>query len=202
MSNYPRDEFDAIEEHSARHGVHRSSLDPQRRSLMPLMVVGVVALCVGLLAFFIMPKMFTTTTPPAAVVAQSSTAAPSATAPPATPSAAPSTAPAETPTPTPTPSPTPTPTAVVDKTVPVAIFNAAGVSGLAASYAGRVQADGWMVSQSANWAGQPQATSVIFYSDVAQKGNAEALSALLGIPALLETPELGVPLAVVLGPGA
>ncbi|MDD0856915.1 LytR C-terminal domain-containing protein [Arthrobacter alpinus] len=91
---------------------------------------------------------------------------------------------------------------MVDKTVPVAIFNAAGVSGLAASYAGRVQADGWMVSQSANWAGQPQATSVIFYSDVAQKGNAEALSALLGIPALLETPELGVPLAVVLGPGA
>lgn len=200
MSNYPRDEFDAIEEHSARHGVHRSSLDPQRRSLMPLMVVGVVALCVGLLAFFIMPKFFTTTTPPVAEVTQSSTAAPSATAAPATPSAAPTTAPVETPTPTPTPEPTPT--AVVDKTVPVAIYNAAGVSGLAATYAGRVQADGWMVSQSANWAGQPQATSVIFYSDVEQKGNAEALSALLGIPTLLETPELGVPLAVVLGPGA
>lgn len=201
MSNYPRDEFDAIEEHSARHGVHRSSLDPQRRSLMPLMVVGVVALCVGLLAFFIMPKFFTTTTtPPVAEVTQSSTAVPSATAAPATPSAAPTTAPVETPTPTPTPEPTPT--AVVDKTVPVAIYNAAGVSGLAATYAGRVQADGWMVSQSANWAGQPQATSVIFYSDVEQKGNAEALSALLGIPTLLETPELGVPLAVVLGPGA
>ncbi|WP_104108561.1 LytR C-terminal domain-containing protein [Arthrobacter sp. N199823] len=201
MSNYPRDEFDAIEEHSARHGVHRSSLDPQRRSLMPLMVVGVVALCVGLLAFFIMPKFFTTTTtPPVAEVTQSSTAAPSTTAAPATPSAAPTTAPVETPTPTPTPEPTPT--AVVDKTVPVAIYNAAGVSGLAATYAGRVQADGWMVSQSANWAGQPQATSVIFYSDVEQKGNAEALSALLGIPTLLETPELGVPLAVVLGPGA
>ncbi|WP_218712629.1 LytR C-terminal domain-containing protein [Arthrobacter sp. BF1] len=201
MSNYPRDEFDAIEEHSARHGVHRSSLDPQRRSLMPLMVVGVVALCVGLLAFFIMPKFFTTTTtPPVAEVTQSSTAAPSTTAAPATPSAAPTTAPVETPTPTPTPEPTPT--TVVDKTVPVAIYNAAGVSGLAATYAGRVQADGWMVSQSANWAGQPQATSVIFYSDVEQKGNAEALSALLGIPTLLETPELGVPLAVVLGPGA
>lgn len=201
MSNYPRDEFDAIEEHSARHGVHRSSLDPQRRSLMPLMVVGVVALCVGLLAFFIMPKFFTTTTtPPVAEVTQSSTAAPSTTAAPATPSAAPTTTPVETPTPTPTPEPTPT--AVVDKTVPVAIYNAAGVSGLAATYAGRVQADGWMVSQSANWAGQPQATSVIFYSDVEQKGNAEALSALLGIPTLLETPELGVPLAVVLGPGA
>lgn len=201
MSNYPRDEFDAIEEHSARHGVHRSSLDPQRRSLMPLMVVGVVALCVGLLAFFIMPKFFTTTTtPPVAEVTQSSTAAPSTTAAPATPRAAPTTAPVETPTPTPTPEPTPT--TVVDKTVPVAIYNAAGVSGLAATYAGRVQADGWMVSQSANWAGQPQATSVIFYSDVEQKGNAEALSALLGIPTLLETPELGVPLAVVLGPGA
>lgn len=200
MSNYPRDEFDAIEENSARHGVHRASIAPQRRSLMPLMVVGIVALCVGLLAFFIMPKMLNNNiTQPPAIVSETTTAPPSAT------SATPTTpAPSETPveTPTPTPSPSPSPDSVVDKSIPVAIYNATGIPGLAASYAGRVQVDGWTVSTAANWNGQAQAASVIMYSGIEQKANAEALSALLGIPALAEASEFGVPLAIILGPGA
>ena len=200
MSNYPRDEFDAIEENSARHGVHRASIAPQRRSLMPLMVVGIVALCVGLLAFFVMPKMLNnTTTPPPAAVSETTSAPPStSSAPPTTP--APSATPSETPTPTPTAEPSPE--SVVDKSIPVAIYNATGLPGLAANYAGRVQADGWTVSQTANWNGQPQTVSVIFYSDIEQKANAEALGALLGFPAMTETAEFGVPLVVVLGPGA
>ncbi|MHA7305242.1 LytR C-terminal domain-containing protein [Arthrobacter sp. TMN-49] len=91
---------------------------------------------------------------------------------------------------------------MVDKSVPVAIFNSAGVSGLASRYSGLVVAEGWTVSQSANWAGQPQATSVIFYSGIEQKANAESLSKALNIPGMVDTAELGIPLAVVLGPGA
>lgn len=196
MSNYPRDEFDAVEENSARHGVHRSSMEVRSRSLLPLMVVGVAALCVGLLAFFIVPKMTTTTTPPPA--AQTSATAPATTVAPEPTTEAP------TPTPTPevTPTPTPTPEAVVDKAVPVSVFNATGISGLAAQYAGTIMADGWSVTQQSNWVGQPQSTSVIFYSGAAQKVNAEALSKLLNIPTLVDTADLGIPLAVVLGPGA
>ncbi|MHA7176237.1 LytR C-terminal domain-containing protein [Arthrobacter sp. Sr24] len=200
MSNYPRDEFDAIEENSARHGVHRASIAPQRRSLIPLMVVGIVVLVVGLLAFFVMPKMLNnTTTPPPVAVSETTTAPSSATsAPPTTP--APSTAPVETP--TPTPSAEPTPESVVDKSFPVAVYNATGLPGLAGSYAGRVQAEGWTVSESANWNGQPQVSSSIIYSGIEQKANAEELSALLGIPAIAESNEFGIPLMVILGPGA
>ena len=204
MSNYPRDEFDAVEENSARHGVHRSSMEAQGRSLMPLMIVGVAALCVGLLAFFIMPKILGNTTPPPLVANQTTAAptlvptAPATTAPAPTDSA--TTKPTETPTSTPTAEATPE--SVVDKSVTVAIFNATGVPGLAARYAGTVQGDGWVVSQSSNWGGQPQNTSVIFYSGLEQKANAVALGGLLNITELVDTAELGLPLAVVLGPGA
>lgn len=195
MSNYPRDEFDAVEENSARHGVHRSSMEVRSRSLLPLMVVGVAALCVGLLAFFFVPKMTTTTPPPAAqtsATAPATTAAPEAT----------TEAPTPTPTPEVTPTPTPTPEAVADKTVAVSVFNATGISGLAAQYAGTIMADGWSVAQQSNWVGQPQSASVIFYNGATQLVNAKALSKLLNIPTLVDTAELGVPLAVVLGPGA
>ncbi|MDO5753545.1 LytR C-terminal domain-containing protein [Arthrobacter sp.] len=173
MSNYPRDEFDAVEENSARHGVHRALMEPHRSSLMPLMIFGVVALCVGLVAFFIMPKMFNTTSMP--LVGVSTSGAPLSTQ--------------------------PTPASAVDKNVPVDVFNATGIPGLAAQYAGRVTSDGWPVGLSANWAGAPQAASVVFYSGIKQKANAEALSVLLNIPAVAETTELGLSLAVVLGPG-
>lgn len=198
MSKYPRDEFDAIEENSARHGVHRASMEIQGRSLLPLMIVGVVALCIGVLAFFIMPKMLSNTTPnqPAVVNSASAPATPA-------PSVAPTTqAPTTAPVATTQPTPSPTPASAVDKSVPVAIFNAAGVPGLASRYSGLVTAQGWTVSQSANWAGQPQPASVIFYSGTEQKANAESLSKTLNIPTLVDTAELGIPLAVVLGPGA
>ena len=199
MSNYPRDEFDAIEESSARHGVHRTSMEPQRRSLMPLMIFGVAALCVGLLAFFIMPKILTSTTTPLPAAVSSSSAVPEAANPPAE---VPSEAPTPEPQVTAEPTPEPIPDSVVDKSAPVAIFNATGIPGLAAKYTGLVTADGWSVSQSANWAGQPQATSVIFYNGIEQKANAEEIGALLNIGSFVDTAELAIPLAVVLGPGA
>lgn len=192
MSNYPRDEFDDVEENSARHGVHRSSMEPQARSLMPLMIVGVVVLCVGLLAFFIMPKMLNNTTAPD-TTGTTTTAAPSVT---------PSVEAAPTEAPTTAPEVAPVPDSVVDKAIPVAIFNATGMPGLAGRYSTLVAGDGWSVSQAANWAGQPQSVSVIFYNGIEQQANAQALGTLLNIPTLVDTAELGIPLAVVLGPGA
>lgn len=199
MSKHPRDEFDAVEENSARYGVHRASMETRSRSLMPLMIVGIAALCIGLLAFFILPKMLNNNNSP---MAGNTTSAIST--PPAEPSAEPTEEPTAEPTEEPAEEPTeePTPDSVVDKSIAVAVFNATGVPGLAAQYAGRVTGDGWTVAQSANWAGQPQSTSVIFYSDITQKANAEALGALLKVPTLVETAELGLPLAIVLGPGA
>ena len=51
----------------------------------------------------------------------------------------------------------------------------------------RLQNDGWTLGQVGNWAGAPQQGSVIFYSGAAQEANAEALAALLGIPALVNS---------------
>jgi hypothetical protein len=58
------------------------------------------------------------------------------------------------------------------------------------------------VSQTGNWSGAPQAVSSVIYSGTAQKANAEALGKLLNISTLLDSTEMGVPLTVVLGPGA
>lgn len=200
MSKHPRDEFDAVEENSARYGVHRASMETRSRSLLPIMIVGVAALCIGLLAFFVMPKLLNNNTSPLAGNTTSAVSTPQADQTTEPPTPEPTEAATEAPTEEPTPEPTPD--SVVDKSIAVAVFNATGVSGLAAQYAGRVTGDGWTVAQSANWAGQPQSTSVIFYSDITQKANAEALGTLLNIPTQVETAELGLPLAIVLGPGA
>lgn len=84
----------------------------------------------------------------------------------------------------------------------MAIFNATGISGLAAKYSGIVGADGWTVSQAGNWTGGLQGASSIVYNGAAQKANAEAVSKLLGIGTLIDSAEMGVPLTVILGPGA
>ena len=200
MSKYPRDEFDAVEENSARYGVHRASMEVRTRSLVPILIVGVAALCIGLLAFFIMPKLLNNGTAPVAGSGTSAVSTPPSAQ--ATESPAAETTDAATEEPTAEPTPEPTAGSAVDKGTPVAVFNGTGTPGLAARYASLVGGDGWTVSQSANWAGLPQQTSVIFYSDATQQANAEALGVLLSIPTQVESAELGLPLAVVLGPGA
>ncbi|HEY8294572.1 MAG TPA: LytR C-terminal domain-containing protein [Micrococcaceae bacterium] len=204
MSQYPRDEFDKVPENSSRQGVHRSSVEPVRRGLGPLIAFGIVALIIGALAFTVLPKLgfagasaSTTATSSPAAAGPSSTAGQSASA--AMTSSAPVTSSA------PKASSAPATTAAapaVDKSTPVSVLNASGVAGLAAKYAATVTAAGWSVSQTANWAGAAQPSSVIFYNGAAQKGNADALGSLLGITRLIDTAELQVPLAVVVGPGA
>ncbi|GAA1047916.1 LytR C-terminal domain-containing protein [Arthrobacter russicus] len=200
MSKYPRDEFDNVPESSSRQGVHRTAMDAPRPGLWPIVAFAVVALLIGAAAFLVIPRLIGTA--PAASGESSSGQSPSNSATADSPS--PSSSAASTPPATPTAPSTPTtpPPPPVDKTQPVNVYNATTISGLSARVAQQVRADGWTVPLSANWQGYAQPSSVIFYNGAAQKPNADALGALLGITRLVDTADLGIPLAVVLGPGA
>ena len=90
---------------------------------------------------------------------------------------------------------------MIDKTQPVAVFNGTTTAGLANRVGGTVSTAGWTIGTLGNWGGAPQQRSVIFYSGAAQKGNAEALGKLLGIPTVVDSAEFQLPLVVVLAPG-
>ena len=214
MTNFARDEFDRVPEVSSRQGVHRVVSAPSRPKLWPILSVGIGALAVGMVAFLLLPQLGfqTATAPQPAAAAGTSTststaqASPTArpsesAAPSATASASPSASdPASSSALEPATSETIAP-AAVDKSQPVAIFNGTLTSGLAGRVGATVKSDGWVLGEVANWQGAPQQQSVIFYSDAAHRANAEALSALLNIPALVESADFPTPVAVVLGPG-
>ena len=210
MTKYARDEFDRVPETSARQGVHRAVAASRRRSLAPILAAGCVALAIGLVAFLILPKLGFSAGQAAAVTAGGSASASASSSPSATSTVSPS------PTPTspepagteaaaaPSASPSTTPSATaaaVDKTQPVTIYNATTTAGLATRVGGTVTSDGWVLGETGNWGGVPQQTSVIFYSGIEQKDNAEALGALLGVDTLVDSAEFNMPLVVVLGPG-
>ncbi|MBO0898232.1 MULTISPECIES: LytR C-terminal domain-containing protein [Arthrobacter] len=207
MSNYPRDEFDKVPETSSRQGVHRERLIPSRSSGLGLIItVGVLALVLGVAAYFVLPRLGIGTDdgdrapaadssasvespePQASEPGQSTEPTPSATA-------APSAEPA--PTPSPTPSPTP---AAADRSQPVVVLNGSGIGGLGASVSARLGADGWTTAQVANWGGQQLQGSIIFYGTEDQLPNAQELSQLLGIPTVVQSPDFTL-VTVVPGPG-
>ncbi|TLM84156.1 LytR C-terminal domain-containing protein [Pseudarthrobacter sp. NamE5] len=223
MTKYARDEFDKVPEAASRQGVHRTASAPSRVRLWPILAVGCVALAIGLVSFLILPKLGFGG--PASQASASLEAAPLAQA-----GATPSSTASASATPSAEPSPSASsedtssedasvggsteagtgagsstqPTALaaaVDKTQAVAVYNAAGTSGLASRVGGTVQSDGWILGQVGNWAGAPQQGSTIFYDGADQLANAQALAELLGVPTVVNSPEFQVPLVVVLGPG-
>jgi hypothetical protein len=209
MTRYARDEFDRVPETASRQGVHRVASGPARRRLWPILAVGIAALAIGLVSFLILPKLgFLPAGSQASTSMESSKAAEAGAEPSAGPEGSPSaqppasaepsgTAEAE---PGATPSATPS-SAHVDKSQAIAVYNGAGIAGLAGRVSSIVQADGWTLGQVGNWGGTPQKTSVIYYAGPAQKAKAEALSGLLKIPTLVNSAEFQVPVVVVLGPG-
>lgn len=202
MTKYARDEFDRVPEASTRQGVHRTVAASRRRRLAPILAAGAAALAVGLVAFLILPKLgFAPAGTTAAVSAEQGSTAAASPAPEASSAAPASAPPSASPSASATPSSTPKATAPVDKTQPVAIYNGTTTAGLAGRVGGTVTTAGWALGPMGNWSGVRQPTSVIFYSNAAQKGNAEALGSLLGITAMKETAEFKMPLVVVLGPG-
>jgi hypothetical protein len=212
MTRYARDEFDKVPENPQRQGVHRTASAPSRVRLWPILAVGVAALAIGLVSFLILPKLGFSGT--GAQVSSSQEAAPLAET-----GTTPSASPESTPEPTtdavpsastePSPSPEAVPEAttaaqaqvVLDRTQPVAVYNATGTAGLAGRVGGTVQADGWTLGQVGNWAGAPQQGSTIFYAGPEQLANAQALARLVGVSTLVSSTDFQVPLVVVLGPG-
>lgn len=201
MTKFARDEFDQVPQNTSRQGVHRDAQETARPTLWPVLTVGAVALVLGLVAFLVLPNL--------GLLGPGASSSVSTPAPQQT-STAPSAAPTESSEPSASsePSTEPTPSASetqssapVDKTTPVAVYNGAGVAGLAGRVAGLVEGDGWTLSTVGNWGGLPQQTSVIFYNAPEQRVNAEALRTLLGIQAIVETPDVQQPLVVVAGPG-
>jgi len=209
MTKYARDEFDRVPETSTRQGVHRAVAASRRRSLAPILAAGCVALAIGLVAFLILPKLGFSAGQAAAVTAGGSASASASSSPSATSTVSPSPTPTspepagtDAAAPAASPSATPSATAAaVDKTQPVTIYNATTTAGLATRVGGTVTSDGWVLGETGNWGGVPQQTSVIFYSGVEQKDNAEALGALLGVDTRVDSAEFNMPLVVVLGPG-
>lgn len=58
MTQYPRDEFDDVPEVSSRQGVHREHLAAPRAGSLGLMILaGLLALLVGLTAYFVLPGL-------------------------------------------------------------------------------------------------------------------------------------------------
>lgn len=209
MSKYPRDEFDKVPETSSRQGVHRERLIPSRSGNLALIItVGVLALILGLAAFFILPRLGlgAQSSDAPAPAATSSTSAespepePAETQPAETEPAPPTPSASPTPSESPTPAPSPTPAAVVDRAQPVVVLNASGIGGLGANVSARLAAEGWTTAQVANWGGTPLQTSVIFYNNPDQLPNAQELSRVLGIPTLRESPEFSL-VTVAPGPG-
>lgn len=216
MTKYARDEFDKVPETASRQGVHRTASAPSRVRLWPVLAVGCVALAIGLVSFLILPKLglagpasqasagleatplagtgSTPSSTPDASATPSAESEPAASTETAGSEAAPAAGAGSSTQPT-------AQAASVDKTQPVAVYNAAGTAGLAGRVGGTVQADGWSLGQVGNWAGAPQQGSIIFYSGAAQRANAEALGALLGVPTVANSTEFQVPLVVVLGSG-
>ena len=219
MTKYARDEFDRVPETSARQGVHRAAVESRGgRRLGSILAAGAAALAVGLVAFLILPQLgFSSPGDTLAVSAgqggSSAAASPAPTASTPTPSSpAPSTPTPSTPASvspeatasaaaTAAASATPSAAAVIDKTQPVAVFNGTTTAGLASRVGGTVSTAGWTVGTLGNWGGARQQRSVIFYSGAAQKGNADALGKLLGIPTVVDSADIQLPLVVVLGPG-
>lgn len=217
MTQYPRDEFDRVPESAARQGVHRERLVPPRSNGLALKIVaGILVLAVGLAAYFLFPRLglgqasqvtpqSTSDAPMPSITADEAVrgtpsqepSEPTATTEPETPSAEPT--PEEEPTPTPTPEATET-AAAVDRAQPVAVLNATTVSGLASTAAGRLQADGWSVTQVGNWSGQQLQGSIVLYNGEEQRPTAEALAGALGIGAVQGNAGFGN-ITVVVGPG-
>lgn len=74
MTEYPRDEFDKVPESSTRQGVHRERLIPAGSNGLGLKItVGILALLIGLGAYFILPRLgFTSGTEGASAISATS----------------------------------------------------------------------------------------------------------------------------------
>ncbi len=210
MTDHPRDEFDRVPESSARQGVHRERVNPAGSTGLGLKItVGVLALLIGLGAYFILPRLgfgqddgrpSATAPTPAATQTAGGSADPSATpgssdgaTDPAVPDAGATGDPEATPS-------TDSAAGEPDRTQTVNVLNGTGSPGLASVAAGRLASSGWTSALPGNWAGAPLDASVVFYNGEAQRSGAEAVAEDLGITDVIDSPDVSADISVVLGP--
>ena len=160
--SYPRDEFDEVDENTARRGTYRAvNTDPAKspKGAIPLVAAGVVGLLVGGAMYVYAPR--TASPQYSASTAKSSSASASASA-----SSAPATA-----------SASPTKTGLAES-ISVAVYNAAAPAGSASGAAALLT--GYTISETANYTGVAPATSVVYYAEGYQS-QAQSIASKLGI---------------------
>lgn len=155
--SYPRDEFDEVDEKTARRGTYRAvNADPAKspKGAIPLVAAGVVGLLVGAAMYIYAPR--TASPEYSAQKSASSSASASASA---------------------TASATPSKTGLVDS-ISVGVFNASAPAGSASSAAALLS--NYTVNETANYTGAAPATSVVYYAEGYQ-AQAQSIAAALDI---------------------
>lgn len=163
MSQYPHDEFDDIDENTARRGTYRGVIDDPSKNpkgIIPVAVAGILALVLGAAMYINHPRK---SSPEAAAQSKSSYSAPAS---PSESSAASESA---------------SPQA---KDANVAVYNASAPSGSAAKASAALE--GYTITETANWAGTAPQSSTVYYKGDA-KSQAEDIAKTLNITAVQES---------------
>lgn len=157
--SYPRDEFDEVDENTARRGTYRAvNADPAKspKGAIPLVAAGVVGLLIGGAMYVYAPR--TASPQYSASTAKSSSAPASASAKASASASATKTGLAE--------------------SISVAVYNAAAPAGSASRAAALLT--GYTINETANYTGVAPATSVVYYAEGYQS-QAQSIASKLGI---------------------
>lgn len=166
--SYPRDEFDEVDEKTARRGIYRAvNADPAKspKGAIPLVAAGVVGLLVGAAMYIYAPR---TASPEYSAQKSASSSASARSSASATSASASASA---------TASASPSKTGLVDS-ISVGVFNASAPAGSASSAAALLS--NYTVNETANYTGAAPATSVVYYAEGYQ-AQAQNIAAALDI---------------------
>ena len=167
MSQYPHDEFDDIDENTARRGTYRGVIDDPSKSpkgIIPVVVAGILSLVIGGLG-----------RAAARVVNVHGAARAKSYSAPASPSesSSPSASASE-----------------QAKDANVAVYNASAPGGSAAKASAALE--GYTITETANWSGTPPQSSTVYYKDEAKKAQAEAIAKTLNITTVQESSDTSI----------
>lgn len=173
MRTYPHDEFDDIDEATARRGIYRGTIDdPAKdpRGAVPLVIAGALALVLGASMYVMAPRH----SAPAASSGSKAYAG----------KALPSSSAAAEPSAGEKKSEEAKPSSTNTAVVTLAVYNSSAPAGSAARASEQLQ--GRTISETGNWTGNPPETSTIYYrSDY--KEQAEEIARIMGISTTKES---------------
>lgn len=187
MSEYPVDEFDQLASSNGPVGVHRTRPKLLGRILTPILIFVLAGAAAYGVSWYLWRQSGGTGLPPTGplpvpTITQTEIIAPSIT-----------------PSPSVTPSPTPTETVPpVDLSLTVAVFNGAGIGGLAASQQEELQANGFTSVTAGNLTGSKPAQNTVRYADASQAPTAARVAEVLGIAAVEQGTTSGAAIDVLL----